>query len=169
MYIIVIYTCIILYIHVYTPRGHTQEAGSIPLQERTRESHSCLYAGTEGSDTGGNHVHLHRNQLEIRVRNQKSNSSARNQKSTRIGRGASESRSKFRIPSYSHSTGVCRACAGPAVDVMTSDQVEPVFPLVAPPTNYHAHARTQKNTAIHGSEIFTARRVNSAICITSQA
>ena len=45
----------------------------------------------EGSDTGGNHVHLHRNQLEIRVRNQKSNSSARNQKST-IVRGASESR-----------------------------------------------------------------------------
>ena len=36
----------------------------------------------EGSDTGGNHVHLHRNQLKIRVRNQKSNSSARNQKST---------------------------------------------------------------------------------------
>ena len=77
----------------------------------------------EGSDMGGNHVHLHRNQLEIRVRNQKSNSSARNQKSdnTRIGRGASESRSKFRILSYSHSTGVCRACARPAVDVMTSE------------------------------------------------
>ena len=39
---------------------------------------------SEGSDTGGNHVHLHRNQLEIRVRNQKSNSLARNQKSDTI-------------------------------------------------------------------------------------
>ena len=41
---------IILYTSLYTPRRHTQskqEAGNnIPLQERTRESHSCLYAGT---------------------------------------------------------------------------------------------------------------------------
>ena len=43
-----------------------------------------LIRTSEGSDTGGNHVHLHRNQLEIRVRNQKSNSSARSQKSDTI-------------------------------------------------------------------------------------
>ena len=46
---IIVYIIHMHYIHVYTPRRHTQskqEAGSIPLQERTRESHSCLYAGT---------------------------------------------------------------------------------------------------------------------------